>query len=53
MMHTQTDLQLKIKELMDQVHESCRRGDNGETYRLLKEVNFLGIEVTNTEHNED
>ena len=52
-MNIQTELQLKIKELMAQVTESCRRGDNGETFRLLKEVNFLGIEVTNTEHNED
>lgn len=53
MMNIETELQLKIKALMEQVHESCRRGDNGETYRLLKEVNFLGIEVTNTEYRED
>jgi hypothetical protein len=53
MMNIETELQLRIKALMDQIHESCRQGNNGETYRLLQEVNVLGVEVTNTEYNED
>jgi hypothetical protein len=53
MMHIQTDLQLRINALMDQINEACRRGDNGETFRLLTEVNILGFETTNTEYSED